>query len=147
MLLTTKWFALVVWKRMISFGIMLINTRVTCYYFWFYRLVLSLCLLWIVISKMYLITWHTTIAAFTPTEVSLEDKEDESINVENQAKECTMPKNNSTRRILPRGSCFWTEGWRAALCTCESCKEVLVSYRFDKLLVPVGCKLNEILRS
>lgn len=64
------------------------------------------------------------IVALTTTEVSFGDKEEELINVESESKSCKMPKNNPAKRIVSRGSCFWTEGWRAALCTCETCKEV-----------------------
>lgn len=61
------------------------------------------------------------------TDGSNGDKEDdESINVENQLKECTMPRN--AKRIPSQGSCFWIEGWRTALCTCKTCKEVMLSF-------------------
>lgn len=26
--------------------------------------------------------------------------------------------------VNTKGSCFWTEGWRTGLCTCEECKSV-----------------------
>lgn len=72
---------------------------------------------------------------FIVTDGSNGDKEDdESINVENQLKECTMPRNNSAKRIPSQGSCFWIEGWRAALCTCKTCKEVMLSFIQIKIL-------------
>lgn len=74
---------------------------------------------------------------YTVTDGSNGDKEDdESINVENQLKECTMPRNNSAKRIPSQGSCFWIEGWRAALCTCKTCKELYREKNIAFLLDP-----------
>ncbi|XP_033354693.1 putative E3 ubiquitin-protein ligase UBR7 isoform X2 [Bombus vosnesenskii] len=74
--------------------------------------------------------------ALTTTEASFGDKEEELINVESESKICRMPRNNSAKRIVLRGSCFWTEGWRAALCTCETCKELYREKHIAFLLDP-----------
>ncbi|CAK9798399.1 Putative E3 ubiquitin-protein ligase UBR7 [Anthophora quadrimaculata] len=74
------------------------------------------------------------------SQTSSGDKEEgETIDVENQNQSkgmCTMPRNNPKKKISPRGSCFWTEGWRAALCTCEICKEVYREKNITFLLDP-----------
>lgn len=75
-------------------------------------------------------------AAFAVTEASSKDKEDEPVDVEARSKECTMPQSNSGRKTLSRGSCFLTEGWRSALCTCEACKQVYREKRVAFLLDP-----------
>ncbi|XP_012165058.1 putative E3 ubiquitin-protein ligase UBR7 isoform X1 [Bombus terrestris] len=74
--------------------------------------------------------------ALTTTEVSFVDKEEELIDVESESKSCRMPRNNSAKRIVSRGSCFWIEGWRAALCTCETCKELYREKHIAFLLDP-----------
>ncbi|KAF3421970.1 hypothetical protein E2986_12489 [Frieseomelitta varia] len=76
------------------------------------------------------------IVAFAATEISAGDKEDESIDVKNIPKSCTMPRNNPAKRIASQGSCFLTEGWRAALCTCETCKELYREKHIAFLLDP-----------
>ncbi|CAL7943977.1 unnamed protein product [Xylocopa violacea] len=84
----------------------------------------------------FLWNYATKYAAFTGTEVSSGDKEDESIDVENQSKVCTLPQSNSAVKMSSRKSCFWIEGWRAALCTCESCKELYRNKHIMFLLDP-----------
>ncbi|CAD1473994.1 unnamed protein product [Heterotrigona itama] len=74
--------------------------------------------------------------AFTATEISAGDKEDESIDVKNIPKSCTMPRNNPAKRIVSEGSCFLMEGWRSALCTCETCKELYREKHVAFLLDP-----------
>lgn len=70
--------------------------------------------LWIYASKY---------AVFETTEVS-SDKKEESVDIEKLPEGCTMPQNNLSNRAATKGSCFWTEGWRSALCVCETCKEL-----------------------
>lgn len=76
--------------------------------------------------------------AASPTSlVCPEGKEDEIIEVDKQPRGCTMPRNSSsTTEIVSQGSCFWTEGWRAALCTCETCIELYTEKKITFLLDP-----------
>lgn len=46
---------------------------------------------------------------------------EESLDVENIPMGCKMPVEVKSP---PKGSCFWAEGWRSSLCTCENCNEV-----------------------
>lgn len=57
----------------------------------------------------------------------------EEIEVGELPKGCQMPKHNCTNT---KGSCFWTEGWRAALCTCEECKSLYNANNIAFLLDP-----------
>lgn len=52
--------------------------------------------------------------------ISSENRE-EILNVENLPNGCTMPQKNLSSIT---GSCFWLDGWRTSLCSCESCKKV-----------------------
>jgi len=49
------------------------------------------------------------------------DEKNEEIDVSELPKGCQMPKLNCANT---KGSCFWIEGWRTALCTCDECKSV-----------------------
>lgn len=48
-------------------------------------------------------------------------EKNEEIDVSELPKGCQMPKLSCTDT---KGSCFWIEGWRTALCTCDECKSV-----------------------
>lgn len=64
-------------------------------------------------------------------------EESKPIDVEAVAKQCTMPtKNDVGKETSFRGSCFWVEGWRSALCTCDTCKELYKEKRLTFLLDP-----------
>lgn len=53
---------------------------------------------------------------------STENKEP-VVEVEKSIDHCTMPKDEG-HLVDTKGSCFWVEGWRNALCTCVACKTV-----------------------
>ncbi|OXU29116.1 hypothetical protein TSAR_004900 [Trichomalopsis sarcophagae] len=62
---------------------------------------------------------------------------EEKVDVEEskeQKKECTLPEADFPKK---EGSCFWIEGWRSSLCTCDKCKKIYeensVSYLLDPL--------------
>lgn len=72
--------------------------------------------------------------AFATKKAATVKKEAEQIDVVNQPEGCTMPQKNS--KTPSKGSCFWLEGWRAALCTCETCKKLYQEKNIMFLLDP-----------
>lgn len=55
------------------------------------------------------------------------------LNVETLPNDCTMPEKNLSDI---KGSCFWLEGWRTSLCSCESCKKIYKEQGISFLLDP-----------
>lgn len=51
---------------------------------------------------------------------------DEKVDVEETKTSCTLPTKDSSQ-TNSKGACFWVEGWRSALCSCENCKKVSLS--------------------
>lgn len=49
------------------------------------------------------------------------DASEKEVEVNELPKGCQMPK---VTCVNTKGTCFWIEGWRTALCTCEECKSV-----------------------
>jgi hypothetical protein len=45
------------------------------------------------------------------------------VNVVDNKNGCTLPENDFPKK---EGSCFWIEGWRSSLCTCDKCKKVSI---------------------
>lgn len=58
---------------------------------------------------------------------SMPTDKNEEIEVSELLKGCQMPKVNYTNA---KGSCFWMEGWRSTLCTCEECKLVRLNIKY-----------------
>ncbi|RLU21895.1 hypothetical protein DMN91_006272 [Ooceraea biroi] len=58
---------------------------------------------------------------------------DEEVEISELPKGCQMPKLNCTNT---KGSCFWMEGWRTALCACEECKSLYNAKDIAFLLDP-----------
>ncbi|XP_063986306.1 putative E3 ubiquitin-protein ligase UBR7 [Diachasmimorpha longicaudata] len=62
-----------------------------------------------------------------------EEKGDESVDVTQQFSGCKLPAKEGDRT---EGSCFWAEGWRAALCTCDNCKKMYEKENISFLIDP-----------
>ncbi|XP_053970701.1 putative E3 ubiquitin-protein ligase UBR7 [Hylaeus volcanicus] len=73
---------------------------------------------------------------FAKREISSTGTQVECIDIENQPKGCTMPRKDSVNKVSSKGSCFWSEGWRAALCTCKSCTMLYQEKNVTFLLDP-----------
>ncbi|XP_034942909.1 putative E3 ubiquitin-protein ligase UBR7 [Chelonus insularis] len=57
----------------------------------------------------------------------------EKIDVSSQPSKCTKPEKPSEQYT---GSCFWSEGWRSLLCTCDNCKKMYEEQQVSFLLDP-----------
>ncbi|KAK0181057.1 hypothetical protein PV327_003374 [Microctonus hyperodae] len=64
---------------------------------------------------------------------SANNKDDNTVDVVGESLKCTMPVKSSNEFV---GSCFWLEGWRSNLCTCDSCKKIYATENITFLLDP-----------
>lgn len=70
---------------------------------------------------------------YTVSKKSDASEKTEEIEVNKLPEGCQMPKLSS---VNTKGSSFWIEGWRNALCTCEKCKSVYNAKNIVFLLDP-----------
>ncbi|XP_020292145.1 putative E3 ubiquitin-protein ligase UBR7 [Pseudomyrmex gracilis] len=61
------------------------------------------------------------------------DASEKEVEVNELPKGCQMPK---VTCVNTKGTCFWIEGWRTALCTCEECKSLYNAKEIAFLLDP-----------
>ncbi|XP_046606030.1 putative E3 ubiquitin-protein ligase UBR7 isoform X1 [Neodiprion virginianus] len=59
---------------------------------------------------------------------------DETVDVENIPAGCKIPLEPQSTST---GACFWAEGWRSSLCTCDSCKKTYEESGIEFLLDPM----------
>ncbi|XP_078042398.1 putative E3 ubiquitin-protein ligase UBR7 [Augochlora pura] len=83
-------------------------------------------------KNSFLWNYASKYAVFSTKNTISEAKAIEPVNVEDECKGCTMPHNQT----YSKGSCFWSEGWRSALCTCETCKTLYREKKITFLLDP-----------
>lgn len=60
-------------------------------------------------------------------------RDSEPVDVVTVSEECKMPREWSAH---PKGSCFWSEGWRMSLCSCKACKKLYEEKGITFLLDP-----------
>ncbi|XP_011050924.1 PREDICTED: putative E3 ubiquitin-protein ligase UBR7 isoform X2 [Acromyrmex echinatior] len=78
--------------------------------------------------------YATKHAVLKKADVKLDVSEkNEEINISELSKGCQMPKFSCADT---KGSCFWIEGWRTALCTCDECKSLYNAKGIAFLLDP-----------
>lgn len=72
-------------------------------------------------------------AAPGSADLPADNETEQSIDVEGKLDTCAMPPKLSA---VPKGSCFWCEGWRSSLCTCKSCEALYQEKGLKFLLDP-----------
>ncbi|XP_015585844.1 putative E3 ubiquitin-protein ligase UBR7 [Cephus cinctus] len=86
--------------------------------------------------KKHSFLWHYASkysASKTTKNDSFESKEDK-VEVVKLPEGCTMPQTNPPHS---ESGCFWTEGWRSSLCTCDKCKVMYKENELEFLLDPM----------
>ncbi|XP_011495508.1 PREDICTED: putative E3 ubiquitin-protein ligase UBR7 [Ceratosolen solmsi marchali] len=78
--------------------------------------------------------WRYAIKYSVSKSKKCQTNKEEKLDVVENKNGCILPESDFPKK---EGSCFWIEGWRSSLCTCDKCKHVYEENAVDFLLDPL----------